>query len=116
MILPSDSSYRTFCDLTGGYRMFCVMSEAVRSGVVDLLDKKELNLEELLAATKLQPDAGRRFIDLLVTVGLLEQYDEYLFLSRFSRNFLCQSSPTSQRHVLAFEPTLMDKWLQLGTV
>ena len=96
--------------------MFCVMSEAVRSGVVDLLDKKELNLEELLAATKLQPDAGRRFIDLLVTVGLLEQYDEYLFLSRFSRNFLCQSSPTSQRHVLAFEPTLMDKWLQLGTV
>ena len=111
-ILPSDNSYRTFCDLTGGYRMFCVMSEALSSGVIDLLDEGELQPDELLAATTLKPDEGRRFIELLVNVGLLEQYDGRLYLSRFSRSYLSRTSPTSQRHVIEFEPTLMENWGQ----
>ena len=37
-ILPSDNSYSTFCDLIGGYRMFFVIAEALRSGVIDLLE------------------------------------------------------------------------------
>src|SRR5512133_3039342 len=47
-IRPSDNSYRTFCDLTSGYRMFCVMGEAIRSGVIDLLEAGERSSEELL--------------------------------------------------------------------
>ena len=115
-ILPSDNSYRTFCDLTGGYRMFCVMGEAIRSGIIDRLEEGEQSYEELLAATTLQPEEGRRFIESLVNVGLLERYDDMLYLSRFSRSYLSRTSPTSQRHVLEFEPILMDKWRQLGTV
>jgi predicted metal-binding protein len=115
-ILPSDNSYRTFCDLVGGYRMFRVMEEALRSGVFDLLEEGDRNLEDLLAATALQPVEGRRFIELLVNVGLLERYDEKLYLSRFSRSYLGRTSPTSQRHVLQFEPLLMDNWRQIGTV
>jgi predicted metal-binding protein len=115
-ILPSDNSYRTFCDLTSGYRMFCVMAEALRSGVIDLLEGGERSLEELLQATSLRPEEGRRFIDLLVNIGLLEQYDGRLCLSRFSRSYLSRSSATSQRHVLEFEPLLMENWHQLGTV
>jgi predicted metal-binding protein len=115
-ILPSDNSYSTFCDLTGGYRMFRVMEEALRSGVIDLLEAEERSIEEVLAATSLQPGAGRRFVDLLVNVGLLEQYDDKLFLSRFSRSYLSRTSATSQRHVLEFEPTLMDNWRRIGTV
>ncbi len=115
-ILPSDNSYSTFCDLTSGYRMFCVMAEALRSGIIDLLEEGERTLEELLAATGLKPEEGRRFIELLVNVGLLEQYDGQLFLSRFSRSYLSRSSATSQRHVLEFEPTLMENWRKLGTV
>lgn len=115
-ILPSDNSYRTFCDLTGGYRMFCVMAESVNTGVVDLLEEGELTVEELQAATALRPEEGRRFIELLVNVGLIEKYDGRLYLSRFSRTYLSRTSPTSQRHVIEFEPILMAKWSQLGGV
>lgn len=115
-ILPSDNSYRTFCDLTGGYRMFRVMVEAVNSGIIDLLEDGERSLDELLAATSLQPGEGRRFIELLVGVGLLERYDNRLYLSRFSRSYLSRTSADSQRHVLEFEPLLMENWSQLGTV
>jgi len=115
-IIPSDNSYATFCDLTGGYRMFRVMQEALRSGIIDELEAGARSVEELLAATNLRADEGRRFIELLVSIGLLEQYDEKLYLSRFSRSYLGRTSPTSQRHVLEFEPLLMENWRQIGTV
>jgi SAM-dependent methyltransferase len=115
-ILSSDNSYTTFCDLTGGYRMFRVMEEALRSGIIDLLEEDQRSCEELLAATTLQPEEGRRFIDLLVSIGLLERYGQTLYLSRFSRSFLSRTSPICQRHVLEFEPILMDTWQQLGSI
>jgi predicted metal-binding protein len=115
-ILPSDNSYKTFCDLTSGYRMFRVVSEAVNTGVIDLLDDGERSSEELLAATTLQPEAGRRFITLLVNLGLLEEYAGKLSLSRFSKSYLSRTSDLSQRHVLAFEPVLMENWAGLGHV
>jgi len=115
-ILPSDNSYRTFCELTGGYRMFCVMAEALRSGIIDRLEESTGTVDELLTATSLRHEEGRRFIALLVSAGLLEQYDGQLHLSRFSRTYLGQSSVLNQRQVLEFEPLLMDNWRRLGTV
>lgn len=115
-ILPSDNSYRTFCDLTSGYRMFCVVTEAINSGIIDLLEEGELSADDLLQKTTLKIGEGRRFIGLLVDAGLLEQYDGQLYLSRFSRSYLSRTSITSQRHVLEFEPTLMENWRRLGTV
>ncbi|OGU16002.1 MAG: hypothetical protein A2076_05025 [Geobacteraceae bacterium GWC2_53_11] len=115
-ILPSDNSYRTFCDLTSGYRMFCVIAEAVSSGIIDLLDEGARTLDELQVATGLKTEEGGRFIDLLVNAGLLERYEGQLFLSRFSRSYLGRSSATSQRHVIEFEPILMEHWRKLGTV
>jgi len=115
-ILPSDNSYRTFCELTGGYRMFCAMAEAVRSGIIDSLEDGSGSADELLAATSLRPEEGHRFIDLLVSSGLLEQYDGQLHLSRFSRSYLSRSSALNQRHALEFEPLLMENWRQIGTV
>lgn len=115
-ILPSDNSYKTFCDLVSVYRMFRVMEEAVNSGIIDLLEDGERGLDELLQATSLQPEEGRRFVDLLVNCGLLEQYDGKLYLSRFSRSYLGRNSATSQRNVLEFEPILMENWRRIGTV
>jgi SAM-dependent methyltransferase len=115
-ILPSDNSYATFCTLTGGYRMFRVMAEAVNSGIIDRLDEGDCTTAELTAATALQPDEGGRFIELLVNVGLVERYDGRLYLSRFSRTFLGRTSPTSQRRVIEFEPALMENWGRLGEV
>ncbi len=115
-ILPTDTSYRTFCQLTSGYRMFSVMTEAIRCGIVDKLEDDAITTLELLAATSLQPEEGSRFIALLVNVGLLEQAAGQLRLSAFARAYLSSSSATCQRHVLEFEPLLMDNWRNLGTV
>lgn len=112
----ADTSYQTFCDLVGGYRLFAVMREAVASGVVDRLDDGACSRDALLAATGLQPDAGARFISLLVSAGLLTEADGSLSLAPFSRAYLSRTSAVSQRAVLAFEPLLMENWQQLGTV
>jgi predicted metal-binding protein len=115
-ILPSDNSYRTFCELTGGYRLFRVISEAVSCGIIDLLDEAAATSAELLAATSLSVAEGERFLDLLTKVGLLERYDGKFHLSRFARRYLSRSSATSQRRTLEFEPLLMENWRQLGVV
>jgi len=115
-ILPTDNSYRTFCELISGYRIFCVMDEALNSGLIDRLDDGAATAAELLAATGLLSAEGGRFIALLVSIGLLEEYAGQLQLSGFSRAYLTRSSATSQRHVLEFEPLLQNNWRQLGTV
>jgi predicted metal-binding protein len=96
--------------------MFRVVAEAVNFGIIDRLDEGDCTMAELTAATTLRPDEGRRFIELLVNVGLLERYDGRLYLSRFSRTFLSRTSPTSQRHVIEFEPTLIGNWGRLREV
>jgi len=115
-ILPSDNSYRTFCELTSAYRMFYVISEALHSGIIDMLDEGHHSSEELLKETTLKTEEGQRFIDLLVNVGLLEKYGGQISLSRFSRTYLSRSSTTSQRYALAFEPLMIDSWRKLGVV
>lgn len=102
--------------MVSGYRIFCVMVEAVNSGLIDGLEEGTATVVELLAATSMLPGEGGRFIALLVSVGLLEEYAGQLQLSRFSRTYLSRSSVTSQRHVLEFEPLLQNNWRQLGTV
>lgn len=113
-ILPLDDSYRTFCDLLTGYRMFFVMREALNSGIIDLLEQEDRPLDELLRDTSLKDAEGRRFVALLVNAGLLEQCDGRLRLSHFSRTYLSRSSATSQRQVVEFESVLLENWQRLG--
>lgn len=96
--------------------MFCVVNEAVNSGIIDLLENGELPADELLLAAALQAEAGRRFIELLVTAGVLVADDGLLSLSPFSSRYLKRSSATCQRNVLAFEPILMANWQRLGDI
>ena len=115
-ILPSDNSYATFCELTSGYRMFCVLREALRSGIIDRVAEGGWRPESLAESCGLRAEEGGRFIELLVNVGLLEQYDGQLYLSRFAATYLSAASPLNQRHVLEFEELLMENWGRLGTV
>ena len=115
-ILPSDNSYSTFCELTNGYRMFCVLREALRSGIIDRVAEGACAPGSLAENCGLRPEEGVRFIELLVNVGLLEQYSGQLYLSRFAATYLAAASPLNQRHVLEFEELLMENWGRLGTV
>lgn len=114
--LPADPGYAAFCSMITGYRSFMVISEALNSGIIDLLEDGELTAAELLAAARLQSDAGGRFIEYLVVTGLLHEHAGRLALSAFSKTYLSRSSSRCQRHVIAFEPLLMENWSNLRTV
>lgn len=114
---PADTSYRTFCELVGAYRSFYVIQEAVRSGIIDLLDKDAgENRDDIVRRLGLKTEEGDRFLSLLERVGVLVTRNNQYLLSDFSRTYLSASSPLSQRSCLAFEPLLMENWRQIGTV
>lgn len=115
-ILPSDNSYNTFCDLTSGYRLFSVLREAHRFGIIDRVAEGDCRLEGLAERCGMRTEEGKRFIDLLLGIGLLEQYDGQLSVSRFAATYLGSASPLNQRHVLEFEVLLTANWDRLGTI
>lgn len=115
-ISPSDNSYATFCDLTTGYRLFCLLREACNAGIIDRVAEHACTTEELVEQCGLRAEEGKRFVESMVNVGMLERYDGQLYLSRFAATYLASASPLNQRHVLEFEELLMDNWNQLGTV
>jgi hypothetical protein len=80
------------------------------------LSEQAMTADDLLTATSLDPAAGRRFIDLLVSLGLITRDRGGLKLSRFSNSWLNRNSATNQRHTVAFEQLLLEKWDSLGTV
>lgn len=99
-----------------GYRMFRVLEQAVQTGIIDILDAGAKTVDELLSSTGLRPEEGERFIACLLEIGILTEKNGALSLSTFSRNWLANSSPTSQRGVLEFEPILMDNWGKIGNI
>lgn len=113
-ISPADNSYATFCDLTTGYRLFRLVQEACASGIIDLVAQQACSAAELLEQCGLRREEGERFIEALVSAGILERYDGRLYLSRFAATYLTEGSPLNQRHVLEFEGLLMDNWGNLG--
>ncbi len=115
-ILPSDGSYKTFCDMVTGYRTLSVVIQAVSSGIIDIVGNKRCTIDQLLETIEMNKDEGRRFVSALVDIGMLENHEEQLHLSRFARKYLLRGSELSQRNVLEFENRLMDKWRGLGDV
>lgn len=116
MIPITDDSFAGFSTMLTGYRQFYLMTEAVRSGIVDAVEAGATTSAALAADLGLQPDETGRFVDLLCTLGLLEQRSDQLGLSPFSQRFLSRTSTENQRNTLLFEPLLIDNWRQLGTI
>lgn len=115
-ILASDSSYKTFCSLVTGYRDLAIIMQAVQTGMIESVGQQPISITDLLAASEFSTGEGRRFIELLIAVGIFEEYDGLLYLSGFARNYLFSGSATSQLNVLEFEQLLMEKWGRIGTV
>lgn len=115
-ILPADGSYTTFCDLVTGYRTLSVIIQAVTSGIIDRVGRQRCTVDQLIETTDLKAEEGRRFVALLENLGILERYDDQLYLSRFAQRYLDKTSALSQRNVLEFEQLLIKNWDGLGTV
>lgn len=115
-ILPSDNSYATFCDLVIGYRLLSTLMEAVSSGIIDTVGLQPCRIDDLLDKTAMNATEGRRFIALLLHIGILERFGELLSLSRFSAKYLHTESSENQLNSLQFEKLLQGKWDGLGGV
>lgn len=115
-IAPSDVSYKTFCDITTAYRLAAIVTQAVKSGIIEAAGDQGCSAAEMIAVAGMRIPEGERFLALLVNVGILEQYAGRFHLSQFSRKFLTKGSETGQLPVLEFERFLIDKWDTLGSV
>jgi SAM-dependent methyltransferase len=114
---PDDTSYRTFYKLIGAYRIFYVTQEAIRSGIIDLLDKDDgYSADAVISRLNLKKEEGNRFLAVLKDVGLLVINNNNWNLSQFSKTYLSRSSHSGQRSCLEFEPLLLENWRQLGTI
>ena len=114
--LPSDSSYTTFCDLITEYRCLTTVMQAVASGLVEVVGRQPCTIQGLLDGSGMRRDEGERFVEALISIGIFERYDELLYLSGFSRNYLFSGSAAHQLDTLKFEKLLMEKWQGLGPV
>lgn len=114
MIAPADRSYATFCSLVTGYRQLSVIMAAVDCGVIDAVAAGHCDLEQLLKTTGMRAGEGERFVNLLVSAGILLRCDELLQLSPFSAAYLRKESDLCQRRVLEFEQLLQGRWQGLG--
>jgi predicted metal-binding protein len=90
--------------------------QAIQAGLIESVGKEPCAVQHLLEISALCHDEGRRFIDLLISLGIFEQYDGLLYLSGFSRRYLFSVSTTNQLDVLEFEKLLIEKWNGLGSV
>lgn len=115
-IAPSDGSYKTFCDILTGYRLAAVITQAVNSGIIDIVGKNGCSGATVIETTGIKEEEGGRFLALLVNSGILEHHNDLLHLSQFSRNYLHKDSVFNQLDVLEFEQFLADKWNGLGTI
>ncbi|HBA71803.1 MAG: hypothetical protein A2X82_19270 [Geobacteraceae bacterium GWC2_55_20] len=115
-ILPSDGSYKTFCDLITAYRLAETVKQAVRLGIIETVGDQGCAGAEIIAAAGMREPEGERFLALLLNVGILEKYADNYCLSLFSRRYLLCSSESGQLHVLEFEPLLIDKWSTLDAI
>lgn len=115
-IVPSDGSYKTFCDILTGYRLASVITQAVKTGIIDIVGQDGCSEANIIEATGIKEGEGARFLALLVHNGILERYDERVYLSQFSRKYLHKESASNQRDVLEFEQILADTWNGLDTI
>ena len=115
-IAPSDGSYKTFCDILTGYRLASVITQAVKSGIIDIVGHNGCRKADIIETTGMKAEEGARFLALLVGNGILEKFDDRLYLSQFSRKYLHKESDTNQLDVLEFEQILADQWKGLDTI
>ena len=113
-LFPSNS-FLHFSDGLTGYRLSCVLMLIEEVALFDIIDEQGATSEHICARIGWDRHYGRRFLDCLQRLGLLE-FDGALYQpSRFSSMFLCRSGVSFQGKTLQFEQKLHAAWQNLGS-
>ncbi|MGD9946869.1 MAG: methyltransferase [Desulfobulbus sp.] len=109
---PFDSgSFLNFSDCLSGYRLSTLLLLIEKVALFDVVGEQGETSERICAHIGWDNAYGKRFLNCLWRVGLLERGDGDLFhASRFSRTFLCRTSPAFQGRTLQFEQQLHQSW------
>lgn len=113
-IRPDDTSYKTFQDILTGYRLSMTLKASYDAGLFDVVGDNRLRAVAICRQTGWDEEKGRRFLDALSGLGLLEKDDGLYGLSLFSKQFLVEQSNDFQGRTLEFEDRLIDSWTFLN--
>lgn len=109
----TNHSFLDFSDALTGYRLSNILMLVEQVALFEGLDAQGERAAQICARIGWDPTYGKRFLDCLCSLGLLECADDHYQPSQFSRHFLCRSSPSYQGQTLAFEQQLLHSWQQL---
>ncbi|MDD2466975.1 MAG: methyltransferase [Desulfobulbus sp.] len=106
-------SFLDFSDRLTGYRLSAILLLIEEVALFDVIGEQGGTGERICAQIGWDQAYGKRFLDCLWRLGLLEQDGDLYHPSRFSRSFLCQSAPSCQNQTLQFEHQLHQSWQRL---
>lgn len=110
-----DISYTPCHDLLTAYRFSRILMTAHRLNVFEALGHERLTSWSICMNTGMDHDYGRRFLDTLSEMGLLERTENLYELSEFSRRYFLKGSPFYQGAAIDFEQRLEESWQTLGS-
>lgn len=105
--------FRTFTDLLTGYRASQALLLAHRCGLFAQLGTTGASATALCTALGWHPAAGRRFLDTLCGLGVLECHGEHYDFTPAMRPLLAGNGVNRQWHTLEFEAQLFAAWSHL---
>lgn len=109
-IRTGDESFKTFSDILTGYRQTSIMMTAHSAGVFDEIGASGSTCEMICQKTGWSRIYGRRFLDVLCSMGFLDFDDSIYTLTGFAERFLFSRSDDYQGSALEFERTLVESW------
>lgn len=113
-IAPNDTSYKTFTELLTAYRISDILIVIGETGLMERIGDEGNTVEAVVAGLNWHPEAGRRFLECLCGLGLLERRENTLYRTAFSDTFFAPESGNYQGSALEFEKILIEKWSRLG--
>lgn len=105
--------FRSFTDLLTGYRASQALLVAHRCGLLEQLGGGGRSAEELCTALGWDPAYGRRFLDTLCALGLLQREEEYYDFTPTMRPLLAVDGSNRQWQTLEFEAQMFAAWSHL---
>lgn len=113
-IINGVGNYRDFQDLLTAYRISRVLMNAHELGIFEVLSHGQVRAGDICLKTHMDSAYGLRFLEVLTHLGFLENQDDRIGLTEFSRRFLAKDSNDYQGQSLEFEKFLFESWEHLA--
>ena len=105
-----DDSYQPIQDLVSGYKRYCILLSALKSGLFDLLSGGPMTRERVLAETGCESPYGDSWLTVLEEIGLVESLGEKIRIPLSLLPYLVSKSPLYQGDSILSEQGAGSRW------